>query len=172
MSMISIIVSADRNGVIGRENRIPWRIRDDLVRLKERTLGHTVILGRLTYDSMSGYYDRSGRSMPGKIYIVVTRNPSYKPSRDNARVVHSVEEAVAEAKKLEDEIFVLGGATIFKELLPMTDRIYLTKVMADARGDVSFPELNPGEWREVSREHHKKDDRNEYDYDIVTLERV
>lgn len=171
--MISIVVATDKKGVIGRENKIPWRIRDDLVRLKDLTLNHTVILGRVTYDSMSWYYDKSGRSMPGKTYIVITRNPTYKPSRTNAKVVHSIEEAVAMGKDLGDEhILVNGGAKVYEEMLPLADRIYLTVVQTEAEGDVYFPPLKKEQWREVSREHRNKDERNEFDFDWITLERV
>lgn len=170
--MISIVVATDKNRVIGRENRIPWRIRDDLVMLKKLTKDHTVILGRVTYDSMVQYYDKSGRPMPGKTYIVVTRNPGYKPARDNACTASSIEDAIQQAGKLgDDQILVIGGGGIFRDILPFTDRIYLTEVQAEVEGDSYFPELDKSEWREVSREHHAKDDRNEYDYDVAILER-
>ncbi|HET8669584.1 MAG TPA: dihydrofolate reductase [Candidatus Saccharimonadales bacterium] len=170
--MISIVVATDKNGVIGRENRIPWRIRDDLVMLKRLTVGHTVILGRVTYDSMVWYYNRSGRPMPGKMYIVVTRNPDYKAARENAKVVYSIDEAVSAAKAVGDpDIFVVGGGGIFEGMLPFTDRIYFTEVQTEAQGDSYFPKLDMSEWREISREHHKKDDRNEYDFDWIVYER-
>jgi len=169
--MISIVVAADKNGVIGRENKIPWRLRDDLVMLRNLTLDHTVILGRKTYQSMEGYYDKSGRPMPGRTYIVVSRE-GYTPLRDNAKVVSSIDEALELAKKLGDKaVFVIGGGGIFAGILPYTDRIYLTEVQAEVEGDVFFPKLKMEAWREVSREHHTKDDRNQYDYDVMVLER-
>jgi dihydrofolate reductase len=169
--MISIVVAADKNGVIGRENKIPWRLRDDLVMLRNLTLGHTVILGRKTYQSMEGYYDKSGRPMPGRTYIVVSRE-GYTPSRQNAKVVSSIDEALELANTLgDDAIFTIGGGGIFAGTLPFTDRIYLTEVQAEVAGDVFFPKLNMDDWREVSREHHTKDDRNQYDYDVIILER-
>lgn len=169
--MISMVVATDRNGVIGRENKIPWRLRSDLVRLRKLTLGHPVILGRKTYDSMVGYYDKSGRPMPGKMYIVVTRNDQYKSARDNACAVHSVQAALDLAKQFGDEqMFVIGGGAIYSALLPATDRIYLTEVQTEAEGDAHFPELDMSEWVEVSREHHAKDEKNEYDFDVIVLE--
>jgi dihydrofolate reductase len=171
--MISIIVAADKNGAIGAENKIPWRLRDDLVMLKQLTLGHTVILGRKSYDSMVWYYTKSGRPMPGKMYIVVTRNPKYQPARDNARVAHSVDEAIDIARTLGDEsILVIGGGAIFSDALPQTDRIYFTEVQTKIdNADAHFSPPDSSQWREVSREYHVKDDRNEFDYDEVVYER-
>jgi dihydrofolate reductase len=171
--MISIIVAADKKRVIGAKNRIPWRLRDDLVMLKNLTLGHVVLLGRKSYDSMLQYYDKSGRPMPGKTYIVLTRNAEYAPARPGAVVAHSIQEALQVAKELDDEIFIIGGGDIFKASLPYVDKIYLTEVdtvIDDA--DAYFPELNTSEWREVSRDHHIKDDRNEFDHDVVLLVRA
>jgi dihydrofolate reductase len=171
--MISIIVAADNNLAIGAKNRIPWRLRDDLVMLKRLTEGHTVILGRKSYDSMVGYYDKSSRPMPGKTYIIVTRNVEYKPTRDNARVVHSIDDAIALGKELGDEqVFSIGGGDIFSATLPYADRVYFTKVdTVIDEPDAFFPPLDMNKWREVSREHHKKDDRNEFDHDFVVYER-
>lgn len=170
--MISIIVAMDKNRVIGRENKIPWRLRSDLVRLKKLTLGHPVILGRKTYESMEWYYNRSGRQMPGSIYIVVSRNTSYKPASANTRVVHSVPDALSLAQSLgDDSIFVIGGGGIFEEVLPVTDRIYLTRVDAEAEGDALFPIIDMQDWQEASIEHHPKSDQDDHDYDLVVLER-
>jgi dihydrofolate reductase len=171
--MISIVVAIDENRAIGQENKIPWRLRSDLVMLKKLTQDHTVILGRKTYDSMVGYYNKSGRPMPGKTYIVVTRNTAYVPARDDARAVHSVPEAIELAHSLGDEnILVIGGAAMYTEMLPLTERMYLTEVHAKTEADVYFPELARQEWREISREHHSKDENNEYNFDIVVLERL
>ena len=170
--MVSIIVATDKTGVIGRENKIPWRLKDDLVMLKKLTQGHTVILGRKTYESMQGYYAKSGRPLPGKTYIVVSRNRSYDPQSTAVLVAHSVGDALAKAHSLGDEaVFAIGGVGIFTDVLPFTDRIYLTEVQATVPGDVSFPEFNRDEWRETSREHHAKDARNEYDFEVVVLQR-
>jgi len=171
--MISIIVAADKKRAIGAKNKIPWRLRDDLILLKKLTHGHTVLLGRKSYDSMLRYYDKSGRPMPGKTYIVITRNLEYIPAREGAVAAHSIQEALQVAKVLGDETFVIGGGDIFRDSLPYVDKIYLTEVhtVIDA-ADAHFPELDMREWREVSREHHLKDDRNEFDYDMVVLERI
>lgn len=170
--MIAIVVATDKQRVVGSENKIPWRIRSDLVRLKDLTLGQTVILGRVSYDSMVGYYNKSGREMPGKLYIVVTRDRNYKPARSNARTAHSIPEAFTLANGIGGDVYVIGGSTIFKEALAFVDRIYLTEVQTKVDGDSYFPKLVAGQWREISREHHNKDDRDEYDTDFIVLERV
>ena len=168
--MITIVVAADLNGAIGANNRIPWRLRDDLVRLKELTLERAVILGRKSYDSMVWYYDKSGRPMPGKEYVVLTRDAGYKPARDDARAAHSIEEAVDGAR--DEDVVVIGGGDIFKAALPFTDKVYLTEVQTKITdADAYFPKLNEAEWMESSRTHHAKDDRNEFDYDFVTYDR-
>jgi dihydrofolate reductase len=171
--MISIVIAMTRNNVIGKDNLIPWRVRDDLVRLKKLVKGHTVILGRKTFDSLSWYYDKSGRRMPGENYIVITRDRSYVPSREYAKVAHSVQDAVRMADDLGDlDVFVIGGVGVFAEMLPLARRVYLTEIQADVDGDSRFTALDRAKWHEVSREHHHKDDRNEYDFDFVVLEKA
>lgn len=169
--MIAIIAAHDRNNAIGKADRIPWRLAHDRVWLKELTLGNVVILGRKSYDSMVWYYDRSGRPMPGKTYIVVTRNPHYTAPRDNYRVAGSPEDALKQAKTLGQNVYVIGGEHIFNALLPMADRLYITEVDAEIEADSYFPDLNKDEWTEVSREHFGKDDKNEYESDQVVLDR-
>jgi dihydrofolate reductase len=169
--MISFIIATDKKGAIGKENRIPWRIRSDLILLKQLTLGNTVILGRKTYDSMVFYYDRSGRPMPGKRYVIITHDKTYVPKREGTVVVHSVEEALKVAKQSHNEIFVIGGSQIYELLLPYADRIYLTEVATEADGDTFFPPLDKAQWHETSRTHHEKNDKDEFDFDTVILER-
>lgn len=170
--MIAIIVATDKQRVVGSENKIPWHIRSDLIRLSNLTRGQTVILGRVSYESMVGYYDKSGREMPGGTYIVVTRNRNYKPARTNARTAHSIPDAFAIANDLGGDTYVIGGSSIFEASLPFVDKIYLTEVQAEVPGDSYFPPLSQKEWREVSREHHHTDERDEYDSDFIVLERI
>lgn len=170
--MFNIVVATDKNQVIGSENRIPWRLRSDLIRLKKLTKGHTVILGRKTYESMDKYYQGSGREMPGKTYLVVTRNADFSTGRSNARIVYSINDALHAARSLgDDEVYVIGGRAIFESMLPYTDRIYWTRVDAEVEGDAYFPEVDLSQWREVSREHYAKDEKNDFDYDLLVLER-
>jgi dihydrofolate reductase len=170
--MIAIVVATDKNRVIGEGNKIPWHIRSDFIRLANLTRSRTVILGRKTYDSMVWYYNRSGRRMPGSCYIIVTRNATYTPERDNARVAHSIPEAVELAKSFgDDHIMVIGGGSIFTAMLPYADTIYLTEVQAEVDGDSYFPPLDMSEWREVSREHHAKNEQDDHNTEVIVLER-
>ena len=173
--MFSIVVAKAHNNVIGTKNRIPWRVRSDLVHLKNLTKDQVVILGRGSYDSMVWYYDKSGRPMPGRLYIVVTRDKSYTPARQNAVTAHSVDEALAAARQHlnnEDEAFIIGGAQLYEQMLPYADRLYITEIDAKLPGDAYFPALNPKEWHEVAREPHQADEKNEFDYSFVTYERA
>lgn len=172
MSKISLIVATDLEGTIGREDRIPWRIRDDLVRLKDLTLDRVIIIGRKTYDSMVTYYIRSNRPMPGKVYVVMTRNRDYRPE-GNAVAAYSLDEALLIAESIgDDEVFCSGGGLVFEAVLPYAQQVYLTEVKTVAEGDSKFPTMPQDEWREVSRESHAKDDRNEFDFDYVVYERI
>lgn len=165
---ISMVVAMDEARGIGRENRIPWHLKEDLVRLKNLTLGHVVILGRTTYDSMVGYYNKSGRPMPGKLYIVVTHDTSYKPARENAIAAHSIEEALQKAKEAEEkELFIIGGQRIFEQTLPLADRLYLTVVKGDYSADAFFPDYSDFK-KVVEEEHHTTD---QFDYTFKTVER-
>ncbi len=163
----------DKNKGIGNKEKgvgkIPWRIPADLKRFKEKTLNKIVIMGRTTFDSLAWYYDRSGRPMPAKLYIVVTRDKSYKPSRENVVIIHSLEEALLEAQSLNpDEIVVGGGAQIFEQLLPKTDRLYLTLVDGEFEVDTYFPDYSDFK-KEISREDYQTEDGLKYTW--LTLER-
>jgi dihydrofolate reductase len=170
--MITMCVATSKNWVIGEADTVPWRIKADLIRLRNATFGHTVILGRKTYDSMVRYYDKVNHKMPGGVYIVVTRNTQYKPGRDKTQIAHSVQDAIQQAEALGDEnIVVIGGSAIFEEMLPYTDKVYWTQVQAEIEGDSFFPELNLDDWNIVEQEDHPKDEKNEYPYTFFTLER-
>ncbi len=169
--MLSIIAARSKNNVIGKDNKVPWRLKADRVLLKNLTKGKTVILGRKSYDSMVGYYDRSGATMPAQTYIVITQNQSYAPTRQGAVVVHSIEEATEKADKLGKEVFVIGGARIYELTLPFVDRLYITEIDATIDGDTFFPFFERQDWEEVSREEHFKDDTRAYNYDFVVLDR-
>jgi dihydrofolate reductase len=138
---LSLIVAVARNGVIGKNNRLPWHIPEDLKRFRALTMGHHILMGRRTWESI-------GRPLPGRTSVVITRDPNY--SAPGALVAHSLSAALA-ACAADAEAFVIGGAEIYREALPHADRVYLTEVMADYPGDVWFPALG-AEWREISRE--------------------
>ncbi len=161
---ISLIVAVDEAGGIGIDNRLPWRLPDDQKRFKALTMGHTLIMGRRTYDSI-------GRALPGRTMIVITRNPAFHA--EGVAAVGSLEQALEIARQGgETEAFIAGGAHIFSEAFPLADRVYLTKVHAVIHCDVYFPPFDPEEWKELESSFHSKDDRNEHDFTFTVYERV
>lgn len=150
-----------RNRALGKGGDLIWKIPEDLQRFKRLTSGHPIIMGRKTYESI-------GRPLPNRTNIVVTRNPDYEA--DGCLVVHSLEEALARARQIENtEICIIGGSYIFTEALPQIDRLYLTLIDSDEKGDVYFPEYEQEFTRIISREDHQTKDGLKYSY--VTLER-
>lgn len=144
---ISIVVAVSENNVIGNQNKIPWRISEDLKRFKKITTGHHIIMGRKTFESI-------GKALPNRKNIVVTRNK--KILSKEVEVVYSLKEALITAKNAgENEAMIIGGAQIYKQALPIADRIYLTKVKMKIDGDTYFPKLN-NQWKEISCEKHSK----------------
>jgi dihydrofolate reductase len=158
---LSIIVALSENHVIGSGNQLPWKLSADLKRVKALTMGHHLIMGRKTYESI-------GRPLPGRTNVIITRNGSYAP--EGCVVVNSLAAALELAKE-DSEAFVFGGGEIFREALPLVNKIYLTKVHCVIDGDTHFPELTSSEWIELDREEFKADEKNEYDYSFVTLQR-
>ncbi|GAA0604229.1 dihydrofolate reductase [Kribbella sandramycini] len=140
MSVI-LIAAVGANGVIGRDNDLPWRIRADLQHFKELTLGHTLVMGRKTYDSI-------GRPLPGRRTVVVTRQPEW--SADGVDVVHSLEAAL----EYDGDLYVAGGGDIYRQALPYADRLELTEVDQSPAGDVTFPPFDPTDWTETARDPH------------------
>jgi dihydrofolate reductase len=159
---ISIVVAVSRNRVIGRGNRIPWRLPRDLRHFRALTLGKPVIMGRLTYESI-------GKPLDGRTNIVVTRDRDY--AAPGCRVVGSFEEALDAARPAE-EVMVIGGGEVYARALPAADRVYLTEVEAELEGDVFFPALPPAEWCEAESEAFEADARNPYAVRFVTLHRI
>jgi dihydrofolate reductase len=159
---LSIIVALSENNVVGINNQLPWHLSADLKRLKSITMGHHLIMGRKTFESV-------GRPLPGRTNVVVTRNKDYKA--EGIVVVSSLKEALEKAKD-DSEAFIFGGGEIFKEGLPMVNKIYMTKIHESFIGDTFFPDLNKGEWKETLREEHQPDEKNQYRYSFINLERV
>jgi dihydrofolate reductase len=151
---IALIAAIADNGVIGRDNALPWRLSDDLRRFKRLTLGHPVIMGRLTYESM-------GCPLPGRHNIVLSRRNDF--AVQGAAVSASLEAGLAAVADAE-VAFILGGRQLFEAALEFADRLYLTRVHAEVPGDVFFPELRPGVWTLEQSTHHQADARNEFDY--------
>ena len=160
--MISIIVAAAQNGAIGSDNRLPWHLPDDLKRFKALSLGKPIVMGRRTFDSI-------GRPLPGRTNIVVSRQAGL--AIEGALVVQSLDAALAAAGSVT-EIVVIGGAEIFRQALPRADTIHMTRVHARVAGDVFFPELDAEQWREANVEHHAADERHQYAFSFVTLQRI
>ena len=159
---IALIVAMAQNRVIGRDNALPWRLSGDLRHFKSLTMGKPIIMGRNTYESI-------GKPLPGRLNIVMTRDTAYEAP--GCQVVHSTEQALAAARG-SDEVMIIGGARLYEQVLDRADRLYLTLVKADVEGDALFPEYDRGSWREVQRESHLADEKNEYDYDFVVMDRV
>jgi dihydrofolate reductase len=142
---ITIVAAVARNGVIGVGGQLPWHLPDDLRRFKELTTGHVLVMGRRTYESI-------GRPLPDRTTVVVTRRHTWSADAESVIVAHTVDEALARAAEVDDDVFVVGGAVVFAEALPRADRLELTFVDAEPYGDTTFPTVDWSEWREVARE--------------------
>lgn len=166
MTTIALIVARTRNGVIGRNNSMPWHLPEDLRYFKRITMGKPIIMGRNTWESL-------GKPLPGRDNIVITRNMHYQAEgatvvNDLARALQYAEQCAAE--KNSDEIMIIGGAQIYQAALPVVQRAYVTEIDADIEGDAFFPALT-GQWQETSREPHPPCEKNPYPYSFVTLEK-
>lgn len=162
---VSLIVAMAEGGVIGRAGRLPWHLPTDMARFKRLTMGHHLILGRRTWESI-------GRALPGRQMLVVSRRAQELDLPEGVRGVASVAEALTIAEQAgEEEAFVAGGAAIYRDALPRADRLYLTWVQAEVTGDTFFPAVNPAEWREVEREEVAADARNPHPTSFTVFER-
>jgi dihydrofolate reductase len=150
---VSLIAAVAENGVIGRGGQLPWHLAADLQRFKRLTMGHTIIMGRKTWESI-------GRPLPGRRMIVITRQDDY--CAEGLEVASSLDAAIDVAAARDDEAYVIGGAEIYRQALPRADRLFLTRVQAIVEGDTTFPEFDPSHWRLVESEQHLADDKNEF----------
>lgn len=161
--IVSIIAAVSDNGIIGRDNALPWRLSEDLKRFKTITMGKPMIMGRKTYESI-------GRPLPGRTNIVVTRNSAY--TADGCLIADSVPAALAAADAAgAREAVIIGGAQLYAEAFPFATRMYLTEVHTTCEGDAHFPPWNPAEWHELEREETYPDDKNEFPTTFRILER-
>ncbi len=156
--MTALIAAVARNGTIGRDNALPWRLPEDLRRFKALTMGHAMIMGRRTWESL-------GRPLPGRRHLVVTRDRGYRA--EGIQVVHSLPEAMAAAG---EDAYVIGGANLYAQALPLVDRLELTEIDADVPGDAFFPAFDRDAWRETAREAHRSAEG--LDFAFVTLVRI
>lgn len=160
--MLSIIVAKAKNNIIGKENKLIWNLPADLKHFKELTTGHTIIMGRKTFESL-------GRVLPNRKHIVFSQNPDFKVHDENVQVVHSMLE-IQEYIENEEENFVIGGAMIYNLLMPYVTKMYITEIDQEFEGDAFFPRINPEIWKETSREKGPRDEKNDLNYDYVTYE--
>lgn len=156
--MISFIWAMDENRVIGKGNQLPWHLPEDLKFFKKVTMGHPVAMGRKTHESI-------GRLLPGRENIVISRNRDFQC--EGCTVLYSIEDFITYCQEKEDEVFVIGGAEIFRELIHEVDRLYLTMIYEKFDGDTFFPELSLEDFKLVSQEKGIRDEKNPYDYEFL-----
>lgn len=162
--MLSIIVAKAKNNIIGKGNQLIWHLPEDLKRFKQLTTGHTIIMGRKTFESL-------GKVLPERKHIVFSQNPDFKIHDENVQVVHSMLE-IQEYIENKEENFVIGGAMIYNLLMPYVTKMYVTEIAQDFEGDAFFPRIDTNIWREVSREKGIKDEKNALDYEYAVYERI
>ncbi len=165
---LSVIVAVADNGVVGRNNALPWYLPADLQHFKRTTLGKPVVMGRKTYQSI-------GRPLPGRTNIVITRNRNF--TAEGINVVCSLEAALELAREIASgdgpgELMVIGGAAIYAVAIPLADKLYITEVHAQVEGDIHLPDIDWREWRECSRERHGASESGSHDYSFVVYDRV
>ncbi|MFJ7745883.1 dihydrofolate reductase [Peribacillus sp. NPDC097295] len=158
--MISLMVAMDENRLIGKNNALPWYLPADLQYFKRVTMGHPIVMGRKTFESI-------GRILPGRENVIVTRNHDFQV--EGCTILHDVSEIKTFADNSEQEVFVIGGAEIFQAILPVTDRLYITQIHEEFEGDTYFPVINETEWESVVTIPGVIDDKNIYAHDFIVL---
>ena len=162
--MLSIIVAKAKNNIIGKDNKMIWHLPEDLKHFKNLTTGHTIIMGRKTFESL-------GKPLPNRKHIIFSNNPDFKVKDENVEVVHSLLQ-IQELIEGKEEAFVIGGAMIYNFLMPYVKKMYVTEIEKDFDGDAFFPRIDNKIWKETSREKGIKDENNKLDYYFVTYERM
>lgn len=158
---LSLIVAMDENRLIGRDGDLPWRLSNDLKHFKSVTMGHPILMGRKTWESL-------GKPLPGRRHLVLTRDQGYVA--EGVEVVHDLDQALSLCWET-NQVFVIGGAEIYKLVLPRVDQMIITHVDAVLEGDTWFPEVDWEQWQVEKRERHAADERNEYDHEFVVYKR-
>ena len=159
---LSIIAAMSANRVIGSHNDLPWSLPADWKRFKSLTMGHHLLMGRKTFESI-------GRPLPGRTTVVITRQSSYSPTE--VLVAHSIEQALQLAAQ-DSEVFVAGGAQIYQQMLPLADRLSLTFIDKEFEGDTIFPNFEESDWKLIFKETREPDEKNAYHYSFLTYERI
>jgi dihydrofolate reductase len=161
---LSLIAAVSDNGIIGRGQDLPWRLSADLKRFKSLTMGHHIVMGRKTFESI-------GRPLPGRTLVVVSRQPNF--AAENVLVTTSLFDAIELAQHAGDsEVFVIGGGEIYRQAIDIVDRMFLTRVHASIEGDVYFPPVIFDDWQLVAEQHHDADEKNEYDTTFQIFDRI
>jgi dihydrofolate reductase len=160
---VSFIVAKAHNNVIGMNNSLPWHLKSDLQNFKRLTMGHHILMGRKTFESI-------GKPLPGRMSLVISSDP--RPAQESVLWFNSIFRAIKHAERSgESELFIIGGEKIFKYALSLVDRIYLTEVNGEPKGDVYFPQLSIKNWKKISEQHVAKDADNDYDFTFMVLDR-
>lgn len=164
--IISLIAALTENRVIGKNNDLPWRLPDDMKYFMKTTTGHHVIMGRKNYDSLPANF----KPLPNRTNIIVTRQLNFVAK--GCTVVNSIEAGIEIAKSnKEEELFIIGGAQIYEQALPMAHRLYLTEIKAEVNGDTYFPKIDRNQWKEISRVAHASDEKHQFAFDFVIYKR-
>lgn len=161
--MLSIIVAVAENNVIGKDNQLIWHLPEDLKRFKQLTTGHTIIMGRKTFESL-------GRVLPNRKHIILCNDMEMKVEDEKVEILKDIS-MLKEYIDSDEENFVIGGATIYKLLMPYAKKLYLTLIHEEFEGDVYFPEIKQEEWQVVSREKGIRNEENPFDYEYITFSR-
>ena len=162
--MLSLIVAKAKNNVIGKDNQLIWHLPEDLKRFKKLTTGHTIIIGRKTFESL-------GRVLPNRHHVILCNDANMEIDDENVEILEDIS-LLDKYIKDEEEHFVIGGATMYRLLMPYCTIMYITEINQEFDGDVSFPEINMSEWKVTEREKGLKDEKNPLDYEYVTYERI
>lgn len=157
--MLSIIVAVAENNIIGKNNGLIWHLPEDLKRFKQLTTGKTIIMGRKTFESL-------GRLLPNRKHVVLTKDSKLEIEDEMLEVVHDIKE-LDKYIQSEEECFVIGGGVIYQLLLPVCQKLYITKIQKSFEGDTYFPKINLDEWEIVQQEKGRKDEKNPYDYEFI-----
>ena len=162
--MLSIIVAVAKNNVIGKDNQLIWHLPEDLKRFKRLTTNHTIIMGRKTFESL-------GRVLPNRKHVILCNDAEMNIDDENVEILDDISK-LKKYKDSEEENFVIGGATIYKLLMPYADKMYVTHINEEFEGDVYFPEISKKDWKITEREKGLRDEKNPFDYEYVTYERI
>ena len=161
--MLSIIVAISENNVIGKDNKLLWHLPEDLKRFKELTTGHTIIMGRKTFESLGGI-------LPNRKHIVITRDTNYKVENNNVEIMNDIQE-IDKYVNDNEENFVIGGAIIYSQLIKKAQKMYITKIYKKFDGDAYFPKIDENEWKIIETKKGIKDEKNPFDYEYITYVR-